>query len=83
MSLWSAVASECRKRGHDIQTIDGRVQNLVYQKGDARQVLDYYDGMYYFCKRRGCEWSQYIGSTQPYRREVVNGSGIENQSSAA
>jgi hypothetical protein len=64
---------ECWHKGHDIDAVDGQERKLAYQKGDARQVVDYYSGVYYFCKRRRCKWTRYTGSTQPYRRDVAPG----------
>ena len=71
--------SECRKQGHIIRTVDGEKKNLVYQKGDARPSMDYYSGIYKFCVREDCEWNQYSGSTQPYKRVLLTDNKLEVQ----
>jgi hypothetical protein len=63
---------DCLVNGHKSQVIDGNKKNLVHQKGGARPVMDYFSGTYLACERPGCEWTDYEGPTQPYRRVILS-----------
>jgi len=59
---------ECLLKGHQWrQVADGARQAVVYQKGD-RQCTEYFSGKVFRCLR--CKEEKYIGSRQPYAREV-------------
>lgn len=64
---------QCLIHGHKPQTIDGRKINLVYQKGDTRQTIDYFNGLYSYCQRDRCGWTKYEGDRRPYARLVMGG----------
>lgn len=61
----------CLLHGHNVQKVDGSKQNLAFQKGGKRQVIDYYNGLYEYCDRPGCDWNRYIGIPRAYRREIL------------
>lgn len=59
----------CFKMGHVLYLIDGEKQSICYQKGDVRQVRDYFAGKLWVCRRCRMEW--YTGPLASYKREVV------------
>lgn len=62
---------ECLIKGHKIKIIDGSKSNLVFQKGEARQVIDYFNGICQICERAGCSWEKYVGDKKPYKRQLI------------
>ena len=68
----------CIFKGHDIREIDGRRFKLAHQKGDVRQIINYFDGIVSVCMRPGCGWESYSGNPRPYFREIRDESNTGN-----
>jgi len=61
---------ECLKLGHRLRVIDGKKENLAYQKGE-RQIF-YFEGRYEWCTREPCHYEKYTGPTRPIAKEEVD-----------
>jgi len=71
--LAAKIMPTCLVEGHDIVSVDGSKNKLVYQKGNKRPVMEYYSGTLEFCRRKGCEWEKYTGPRLPYKRVYEKG----------
>lgn len=71
--MMAKVLPICLVEGHDIVSVDGSKNKLVYQKGDKRPAMEYYSGTLEFCQRKECDWERYTGPRTPYERVFVKG----------